>query len=88
MTQETLTLLAGGAGTAAAAFVVAMIRKLNATIGAPKKGEDSLRDLVLRVDGKLDGTNQRIERIEHRLTLVETEVFPEESERQAALAKQ
>lgn len=87
MTQETITLLAGAAGTALAAFTLAM-RKINGMVGTVKPGEESIRDLVIKIDGKLDGTNERIERLDHRLTLVEADVFPEEPVRAAVAAKQ
>ncbi len=79
----TLTeIIGGGVGTLAAAVAAygAVSAKLNAVVGkkdAP--GDGSLRDLVMKLDGKLDAqhahTNENFRELDERLTRVEARVF-------------
>lgn len=75
-------LIGSAAGTLAAATVAykAVAAKLEGLVGkkdAP--GDDSLRDVVMRIEGKIDAqheqTTAEIERIGERLGLVEARVF-------------
>jgi hypothetical protein len=82
LAEQIVTAIAGGFGTAVATYVATM-RKVNSTVGAAvgaaKPGDDSLRDMVLRVEGKIDAQHEevtgKIDVVAKRLTLVEHRVF-------------
>lgn len=82
LVEQIVTVIAGGVGTAAATYVATM-RNVASTVGAAvgkaKPGDDSLRDMVLRVEGKIDAQHEevtgKIDAVAGRLTLVEHRVF-------------
>lgn len=69
-----------GAMAAAGATYSAVTAKINSVVGKKEApGDDSLRDLVMRIDGKIDAhhanTNDQFEALDRRLELVEQRVF-------------
>lgn len=70
MTVAELAALAGSAGTVVAAFWGGM-RKITEALGAAKKGDASLRDLVLEIRGKLDAMHARQQEHHERLMRLE-----------------
>jgi hypothetical protein len=78
----TLPEIIGGAVAAVTASVGAyraVAAKFDSAVGKKEPGDESLRDLVMRVDGKLDAhhevLNDRFARLEDRLVRVEARVF-------------
>ncbi len=75
---EWLTVAAGTIGTFTATHFTTA-KKISASVGPAKPGDDSLRDLIMKLDGKLDAnhdaTTGQIEKVEQRLTRVEQRVF-------------
>lgn len=74
--------LGGVLGTLAAAGTTygVVVAKLNSIVGKKEaSGDDSLRDLVLKLDGKLDAHHEQnsanFRELDKRLSLVEARVF-------------
>ncbi len=75
---ELLGAAAGGLGAAAATYG-AVVARINSVVGAKPKGDDSLRDVVMRIEGKLDAhreaTGDELRSLSDRLLNVERRVF-------------
>lgn len=70
MTVAELAALAGSAGTVIAAFWKGT-QKLTEAIGTARKGDASIRDLVLEIRGKLDAMHARQQEHHERLMRLE-----------------
>jgi hypothetical protein len=71
---EILGALAAALGTYTATHL-ATKKKLDVAVGTTKPGDGSLRDLVMKIDGKLDATADRFDRVDSRLDAIERRVF-------------